>query len=154
MADGHAIANHSYTHTDLTTLTASDIANELRRTRQAVLEVTGASVVFARPPYGGSNDDVSRQFSLAGLAEVLWTVDSNDWRGVSAEEILRAVSLAQSGGVVLMHDTSPHVREALPLIAKYLRDNHICAGKLAPTTERMPVGNWYPKAFYVHAEPW
>jgi hypothetical protein len=53
-----------------------------------------------------------------------------------------------------MHDTSPHLREALPLIAKYLRDNRICAGKLAPTTIRMPVGNWYPKAFYVHAERW
>jgi peptidoglycan/xylan/chitin deacetylase (PgdA/CDA1 family) len=154
IADGHAIASHSYTHPDLTTLTGGEIESELRRTRQAVLEATGANVVFARPPYGESNDEVSRQFSTAGLAEVIWTVDTHDWKGASAEEILRAVVMTQPGGVVLMHDTSPHLREALPLIAKHLRDNRICAGKLAPTTERMPVANWYPRAFYVHAERW
>jgi peptidoglycan-N-acetylglucosamine deacetylase len=99
VADGHAIANHSYTHPDLTTLPGGEIESELRRTQQAVLEVTGADVVFARPPYGESNDEVSRQLSTAGLEEVIWTVDSRDWTGVSAEELLRAVAMTQPGGV-------------------------------------------------------
>ena len=154
LADGHELASHSYTHADLTKLSSAEIESELLRTRQTVLDVTGAQVAFVRPPYGESNDQVSRQFSTMGLDEVIWTVDSQDWTGVGADDILRAVGLAQSGGVILMHDAAPRLHEALPPIAKYLRDNRICAGRLAHTTERMPVGSWYPRAFYVRAERW
>jgi endo-1,4-beta-xylanase len=154
VSDGHAIASHSYTHPDLTKLTAAEVESELQRTQRAVLDVTGVSVAFVRPPYGESNDEVSRHFSTMGLAEVMWTDDTHDWTGVSVEDILRAVGSTQPGGVVLMHDSAPHVLEALPLIAKHFRDNRICTGRLARTTERMPVGSWYPRAFYVRAEAW
>jgi peptidoglycan-N-acetylglucosamine deacetylase len=154
VAEGHAIASHSHTHANLTTQTGVEMMNELLRSRQAIREVTGANVDFVRLPYGESNDEVSRRLSAVDLTEVIWTVDSNDWKGAIAPDILRAVRSTQSGGVVLMHDAAPHTRDALPLIAEYLRDNRICAGRLARTTQRMPVSEWYPRAFYVRAEEW
>jgi peptidoglycan/xylan/chitin deacetylase (PgdA/CDA1 family) len=154
VAEGHAIAGHSHTHADLTMRTAIEIQGELRRSRQAIREVTGVEVEFVRLPYVESNDEVSRSLSAAELIEVIWTVDSHDWKGASATDILRTVRATQSRGVVLMHDAAPHVRDALPLIAEYLRGNRICAGKLERTTERMPVSNWDPRAFYVRATQW
>ena len=154
LAEGHAIASHSHTHADLTKQTDIAITSELLRSRQAIRDVTGANVEFVRLPYGESNDEVSRSLSAVGLTEVVWTVDSHDWKGVNATDIVRAVRSTQSGGVVLLHDAAPHTRDALPLIAAYLRDNRICAGRLAHTTHRMPVSNWDSRAFYVHAEEW
>jgi peptidoglycan/xylan/chitin deacetylase (PgdA/CDA1 family) len=154
VAEGHAIGSHSQTHVDLTTQEGIAITTELVRSRQVIREATGANVEFVRLPYGESNDEVSRRISDADLTEVIWTVDSDDWKGASAAHILRAVRSAQSGGVVLMHDAAPHTRDAIPLIAQYLRDNRICTGRLVRTTQRMPVSLWFPRAFYVRAEEW
>ena len=154
VADGHAIASHSHTHANLTTLNGAAITTELQRSQQAILKATGANIAFVRLPYGESNDEVSQLLSTLRLAEVIWTVDSEDWKAASPEDILRAVRSTQSGGVVLMHDTARYTRDAVPLIAKYLRENRICAGRLARTTERMPVSYWYPRVFYVRAEEW
>ena len=154
VAEGHAIASHAHTHADLTALTGDEVASELQRSQQAIANVTGVNVDLIRLPYGEGNDEVLRRVSAMGLEEVIWTVDTRDWTGVSAEDILRAVRSTQSGGVVLMHEAAPHTRAALPLIARYLRDNRICAGRLVRTTERMPVDPQFPRAFYVRAEAW
>lgn len=58
-----------------------------------------------RPPYG-SVDAFTREWAAsAGLALVLWTVDTNDWRrpgaGVIADRITRGAS---DEAVILMHD--------------------------------------------------
>ena len=154
VAEGHTIASHGHTHADLSTLSRDEVTSELERSHRAIAGATGKSVEFIRLPYGHANDDVLERVSAMSLAEVIWTVDTQDWTGIRADEILRGVRSTQSGGVVLMHEAAPHTRAALPLIAKYLRDNRICAGKLVRSTIRMPVSPWYPRAFYVRAEPW
>lgn len=154
LAEGHAIASHGHTHADLSALSRDDVTGELQQSHRAIKSVTGADVEFVRLPYGHANDEVLERVSAMGLAEVIWTVDTLDWTGVGAEEILRAVRSTQSGGVVLMHEAAPHTLAALPPIAKYMRENRICTGRLVRSTIRMPVSPWYPRAFYVRAEPW
>ncbi|HET6708751.1 hypothetical protein [Amycolatopsis sp.] len=51
-----------------------------------------------------------------GLTEVLWSVDTRDWAGCSAGEIVAAAGDAQPGGVVLMHEGRPATVEAVPRI--------------------------------------
>jgi peptidoglycan/xylan/chitin deacetylase (PgdA/CDA1 family) len=154
VAEGHAIATHSQTHIDLTTQSSATITSELVRSREVIRRVTGRNIEFVRVPYGESDDEVNERLSALNLIEVIWTVDTDDWKGASAEDILRAVRSTQSGGVVLMHDAATHSRQAVPLIGQYLRDNRICSGRLAHTTQRMPVSRWFPRAFYVRADEW
>ncbi|MES2461300.1 MAG: polysaccharide deacetylase family protein, partial [Armatimonadota bacterium] len=56
--DGHEIANHSYSHPNLTYLSQVDVQRELCRTSVAVRDVTGRRPRFYRPPGGNFNTGV------------------------------------------------------------------------------------------------
>jgi peptidoglycan/xylan/chitin deacetylase (PgdA/CDA1 family) len=158
VAEGHTIANHTYDHADLTTLTAAQIDQEIQSTSQLIQQVTGVQPKFLRPPYGSTNDLVRARIAANGLYEVLWTLDSWDWTGVDSMTILNQVTLLQPGGVILMHDTLPTTLATIPSInwyfREYWRQSPICAGQLAPTTNVMPIADWPGQFFFVHAVAW
>ena len=55
------------------------------------------------------------------LLQVVW-VDSLDWKGLSSEEILtRIKNSVKNGSIILCHNNSDHILEALPLIISYLK---------------------------------
>src|SRR5688572_16837939 len=56
--EGHHIGNHTWSHPDLTTMTAAAINQELRWTNSIIAQVTGVTPRFARPPYGSTNTSV------------------------------------------------------------------------------------------------
>ncbi|WP_086845578.1 polysaccharide deacetylase family protein [Amycolatopsis kentuckyensis] len=115
-AAGHAIGNHTWTHPRLTTLSAVARGEEVRRTQDLLAELTGARPVLFRPPYGDTGPAVAETVAAQGLSEVLWSVDTRDWAGCSADEIVAAAGDAQPGGVVLMHEGRPATVEAVPRI--------------------------------------
>ncbi len=101
-AEGHEIANHSWSHPAFTALTDEAIAQEISETNAKVLEVSGQEVRFMRPPYGDMND---RSRAATAMPAILWTVDTNDWQQPGAEAIInQSVWDAQVDGIVLMHD--------------------------------------------------
>ena len=55
-----------------------------------------------------------------GLLTIQWSVDSLDWKGLSAKEIATRVQKAQSGDIILCHNNSDHIVEALPLVFEAL----------------------------------
>ena len=72
---------------------------------------------------------------------MLWTVDSRDWAGASAEEIAAAARALQPGGSILMHDWPPATIEAVPLIARDLAERGLCAGRIVYTPQDIPYGD-------------
>lgn len=101
-AEGHTLANHTWSHEDLASLPQPSFDDTVART-QAVLGQRATPCL--RPPYG-STDAFTREWAAAhGLDLVLWTVDTNDWRkpgtAAIANEILTG---AADGAIVLMHD--------------------------------------------------
>ena len=158
VAEGHTIGNHTYDHPDLTTLSASQIDWEIRSNSDLIEQITGVRPKVLRPPYGATNDLVRTRIAANGLYEVLWTRDSWDWTGVDSTTILNQVTELQPGGVILMHDTLPATLATIPSIAWYFREywrqSPICAGRLAPTTNVMPIDDWPGQFFFVHAVPW
>jgi peptidoglycan/xylan/chitin deacetylase (PgdA/CDA1 family) len=103
-AAGHPIGNHSWTHPRLPGLSSADRDREVRRTQDLLADLTGTRPVLFRPPYGDTDAAVASTIAGHGLTEVLWTVDTRDWAGATADEITAAAARVRPGGIVLMHD--------------------------------------------------
>ena len=52
VTEGHYVGNHSWDHPELTTLTEAELDWQLGSTNDIILQVTGVTPKFARPPYG------------------------------------------------------------------------------------------------------
>lgn len=104
--NGHDIGNHSFNHADFTTLTSSQMANQLSQTETIIKNATGKTTKpFFRAPYGATNLTVLSTVGNAGYTyTVHWTVDTLDWTGNSATTISnRVLNTLKPGTIVLMH---------------------------------------------------
>ncbi|GAA3143517.1 hypothetical protein GCM10010466_38140 [Planomonospora alba] len=104
-AEGHLVANHTWSHRDLTSLPAGLAAYQLSRAQEAVGHATGQDPALVRAPYGRVDERVVRAAREQGLAVVGWDVDAGDARGRDPEAVARRVAeRVRPGSIVLMHD--------------------------------------------------
>ncbi|MFA9380882.1 MAG: polysaccharide deacetylase family protein, partial [Acetanaerobacterium sp.] len=120
---GHEIGNHSYSHPDMTTLSAERIKADITKADEAIKQASGVFPVLFRAPSGAYNDTVIEAALSLEHTPVQWTVDSIDWKKPSADKLARRVlQKAQPGAIVLMHTGLENTREALPDIIDSLAD--------------------------------
>lgn len=102
--DGNQIANHSYSHPTLTSLSDSGVREEIQKTNAALNSAIGCTnTYYVRPPYGAYN---SRVLSLLGAPAIYWSDDSGDWRTQNESTIYNnVISGAQDGDILLLHDS-------------------------------------------------
>ncbi len=118
---GHAIGNHTWSHADLTHLSAAGIAGQLRSTQRLLGPVGGACM---RPPYGAVNATVVAEAQRLGLRMVMWDVDPQDWAHQDSAYIVgHVLTHVRNRSIVLMHDgggnraaTTSAVRQLIPLL--------------------------------------
>jgi peptidoglycan/xylan/chitin deacetylase (PgdA/CDA1 family) len=120
LAEGHEVANHSYSHANLRRLGAEAQYLELKKTCD-ILGRLGAEPRWFRPPYGCYNAETVAAADALGMTIMLWSLDSQDWKNhVSRLEGLRSISppLQRSfpglRGVFLFHDTHRHTVGEMP----------------------------------------
>jgi peptidoglycan/xylan/chitin deacetylase (PgdA/CDA1 family) len=111
--EGHVIMNHTYDHRSFTgsspgtaPLTQAERWDELDRAESIVRDLTGATTKpWFRPPYGDYDDSVNGDVGARGYAyNIMWTVDSLGWNGLSAAAITeRCLSNAEPGAIYLLH---------------------------------------------------
>lgn len=145
---GMWVGNHTFTHPHLTQIGEPAAFQEIASTQWVLRDVGGREPTLFRPPYGETDDQVRADESRIGVLEVLWTVDSQDWNGATAEQIAAAAHTLQPGGIILMHDWPPATIDAVPLIAADLQARGLCAGRIAYTPDDVPYGN---QVFHAHA---
>ncbi|AWK89459.1 polysaccharide deacetylase family protein [Azospirillum thermophilum] len=113
-ASGHEIGSHSWEHPMMTDLPPAGQLRSLDATNAAFGRI-GLRPAWFRPPYGDFDAAVEAAARARGLQTVLWTVDSQDWKGTDAATIgRRVVDRLHPGAVVLMHSTKPASLQALP----------------------------------------
>ncbi|MGV9778928.1 polysaccharide deacetylase family protein [Streptosporangium sp. NPDC003464] len=143
VTEGHEVGNHTWSHAQLTALSEAGIRGELSRTQGVVHHVTGRWMTLMRPPYGATGKRVAAVARDRGLAQILWDVDTKDWRDRDSLIVTRRASAAPPGSVVLMHDIHPTTIEAAPHVLDQLAArgytfvtvSELYGGKLAPGEE-------------------
>lgn len=119
---GHEIGTHSSTHPYMSKLDRSAIIKELTESSEAIESVIGKKVELFRPPYGDYDDLLIDTATELGLYTIQWSVDSLDWKDLSAREIeKRVLSRVKNGSIVLFHNQGLHTHEALPNIISALK---------------------------------
>jgi peptidoglycan/xylan/chitin deacetylase (PgdA/CDA1 family) len=116
VAEGHEIANHSWSHPALPSLGAARLNQELESTSAVIERVTGRRPTNMRPPYGALNERVRRTIINDHKMDIiLWSVDPLDWKRPGAAVVTQhLVQGAQPGGILLAHDIHPGTIEAMP----------------------------------------
>lgn len=114
---GHEIGNHSATHPHMAQLNEAQIREELRIVSDLVEHITGKPTVLFRPPYGEYNDAVVTVSRAEGYECVQWNVDSLDWKNRGTQDMINQCTKKISpGDIVLFHNDSQYILEALPQI--------------------------------------
>ena len=121
-ARGHEIGNHSDSHPYMTKISESKMRQELKGMSDKVEALIGSRPTLFRPPYGDYNNAVVSVSRDEGYEVVQWSVDSLDWknRGV-ADLVKRATTNVQQGDIILFHNDSEYIVQALPEILAYYK---------------------------------
>ncbi len=123
---GHEIMNHSDTHPYMTKLSPEDMLKQVNACSDKIEKVTGVRPHLFRPPYGDYNDQVVDTLLENGYYSIQWSVDSLDWKDLSAKEIAsRVTSKMEPGSITLFHNAALHTPEALPAILDYAKEKGI-----------------------------
>ena len=74
-------------------------------------------VTLFRAPFGSYNNNLLSIAEGLGLYTIQWDVDSLDWKGISGNQISsNIITKVESGSIILCHNNSDHIVEALPMI--------------------------------------
>lgn len=107
------IGNHSWDHSDLTTLSTRDLKAQLNDTQDVFKLQAGQDNKFMRPPYGARSPSSEATTRKLGYAEMLWSADSQDGLGKAWPVVAKnAVDGLGPGSIILFHDGPATTLEA------------------------------------------
>ena len=119
---GCEIGNHSWDHSDMTTISKDEIKKQIKKTNEAISKVTGVRPSLFRPPYGAVNEKV---LEYSDMPSILWKVDTLDWKSRDPEKIFKKVKKNKKldGKIILMHSIYDETAEATEEIVPWLLKN-------------------------------
>jgi peptidoglycan-N-acetylglucosamine deacetylase len=136
---GHTVANHSWSHPNLSLTAAPRVLHELERTKHTLEQITGKPVALFRPPFGARRPYVLRSARDFGMTPVIWNAMTSDWSQPSSDRIAQAlrakievnghrgfasnIVLHDGGHRALNTDRGPSVHAAEKLLMRYA-SNH------------------------------
>ena len=116
---GHEIGNHSDSHPHMTQISESKMRQELKGMSDKLEAITGERPTLFRPPYGDYNNAVVTVSRAEGYECVQWSVDSLDWKNRGVQDLItRATKNVQQGDIILFHNDSQYILDALPTVLK------------------------------------
>ena len=105
--NGHILANHTYSHPDLTRLTTSEALHEIERT-QKLLAPFHSPRLF-RPTRGLIGPRLWWALWCRDYRIAFWSQDCGDWEGRLETELAeRLAQRVQPGDVIIFHDDQPN----------------------------------------------
>lgn len=126
------VANHTYSHKNLTKLSYYQIREELAKTQEILLSLAQENyknrvIPYFRPPGGNYDNKVLSIANEIGLKVVLWSIFTNDHLPTTKkDEILYCIysSLNSDKEIILLHSGSVATLEALQDIIDFLKQQN------------------------------
>ncbi len=123
---GFLIGNHSTNHLDMATISEAEVLDEIVTTSEKIEAIVGYSPSYFRAPYGSYDNTLISTVESQGMQCIQWSIDSLDWTGISGSEIAENVlNKVDSGDIILCHNNSDYILDALPLILIGLQNKGI-----------------------------
>ena len=120
---GHEIGSHSNTHRDMDTLSSEEIRSEINDSRNNIYTACGQTPVLFRPPSGSYNDLVIDTIHQCGCIPIQWSIDTLDWQGLNAQQMVARVQQQLApGAILLLHAGAQHTAQALPQLLQTIQD--------------------------------
>ena len=112
---GHEIANHSFSHDDLTGKSAAELQRDLLQTQVLVQDATGKRTRLFRPPGGKHNVATRAAAAQLGYTTVLWSANVSVCAGRPTQKGLRLLlDEVGRGAIVLLHNGPDETLDVLP----------------------------------------
>jgi polysaccharide deacetylase family sporulation protein PdaB len=140
-ARGHEVESHSATHPHMPRLSDEKMRQELSAVADRIERLTGKRPTLFRPPYGDYNDRTILVARQEGYEVIQWNVDSLDWKNLGVEPMVAAATKNLApGNIVLFHNDSRYLMDALPAILDYYVSNGY---KIIPVSQILLPGDTY-----------
>ena len=123
---GMEIASHSYTHAQLTKVSASQLEREIGTSKKVIQDKLGVEVKLFRLPYGAgvSVSNVRAKIAEHKMVHVFWNVDTLDWQDKNPQSIFNRTikqmnASPKNAGVILFHDIHSQSVTASTMLMDY-----------------------------------
>ncbi|MDD5259002.1 MAG: polysaccharide deacetylase family protein [bacterium] len=107
-ADGHEIANHSFSHPNLFKNKAKRgavLVNEVKQMNQLIEKLTMIKPAYFRAPYNYMGPETVKAINNIGLIYVSWTFSVKDWEKPAPAVMVDSFNKRLiPGSIVLLHD--------------------------------------------------
>ena len=140
----HEIANHTWSHPNMSLGRATSVSRELERTEQTIKRLTGRAPTTFRPPYGCFSGATVMVAARMRYSIALWDLKFSVGDS-AASNVTRLAAAAVPGSIILGHDggtlNNEVVVQALPALIDSIRRRGLrfvtVAEMLGSTSERV-----------------
>ncbi|MGA9754293.1 MAG: polysaccharide deacetylase family protein [Desulfobaccales bacterium] len=130
LKNGNEVGNHSFSHPRM--IKEDQLSRERQLERTSLdLDLLGCpkSPRLFRPPFSAYDDRLKAYLAHTHRCLVLWSLDSGDWKGLTAPAIVHNVlSRVRNGSIIIFHDSGQEAQvdrhptvEALKIILPALQ---------------------------------
>ena len=108
IAEEQTLANHTFSHTDITKLTDEEFVEDIKKYEELALKITGKEVTkYFRPPMGIFDEDKLNLLGDMGYTVFMWDVSYYDYvpdndKGYDFA-LKNLLTKTENGSIILMH---------------------------------------------------
>jgi peptidoglycan/xylan/chitin deacetylase (PgdA/CDA1 family) len=128
LADGHELANHTWSHGAMRTMSRADLNTEISKAANTLTKVSGSNGRWFRPSQiEVPTNDILAEAGKAGYGvSVGYDLDSMDFQDPGAAAVrANVIGHVQSGSIISLHFDHQNTIEALPAILEHLKSKSL-----------------------------
>jgi peptidoglycan/xylan/chitin deacetylase (PgdA/CDA1 family) len=124
--EGHVIGNHTFSHSYYFDFWfPKKMSKDIDRCTQLLRTLTGKRTFWFRPPYGVTNPMMKKALGKSWLAPIGWSVRSLDTVIRDRTKLMKRISKAVPGDIILLHDNRPDCPQIVEELIHYLTAKNI-----------------------------